>query len=54
MRCFLLMILATVLVAGCHNVGSLDGDAGPDTDSDSDTDSDIDTGTDTDSDTDSD
>ncbi len=54
MRYLLLMLLATVLVCGCHHVGSLDGAAGPDTDSDSDSDSDIDTDTDTDSDIDSD
>ena len=56
MRRVLLMMSAIMLVFGCHQVGSLDGDAGPDaysdtdidTDSDTDTDTNTDTGTDTD------
>ena len=54
MRYLLLMALATVLVSGCHHVGSLDGDVGLDTDSDSDSDTDTDTDTDIDADTDTD
>jgi hypothetical protein len=40
MRRVVLMMSAIMLVFGCHHVGSLDGDAGPDTDTDSDTDTD--------------
>ena len=43
-----------VMASGCHQVGSLFADAGPDADSDSDSDVDTDSDSDTDSDTDSD
>ena len=48
MRRVLLMMYAIMLTFGCHHVGSLDGDAGPDTDTDTDTDSDSNSDTDTD------
>jgi hypothetical protein len=54
MRRVMLIMSAIVLASGCHHIGSLFGDAGPDVDSDSDSDTDIDTDTDTDSDSDSD
>ena len=54
MRRVLLMLSAIVLVFGCHQVGSLDADSGPDSDVDSDSDSDADTDSDSDTDSDTD
>ncbi len=54
MKRVLLMMSAIVLLFGCHQVGSLDGDNGPDSDADTDADTDTDTDTDSDADSDSD
>ncbi len=51
---FLVSGLAAAMVFGCHHIGSLDRDAGPDADTDTDTDADTDTDTDTDTDADTD
>ncbi len=54
MRYLLLLVPAIVMMFGCHHIGSLDGDVGPDTDADSDSDTDSDTDSDSDSDSDTD